>query len=581
MKKQFLILIAVLIGLTSFGQQSLGNFPLSPNEGGITEAAHRQRVIDSGGTYYPNIAPHILDVQKSYGRLPDNQMIPSGEGTSVLFSQYPIDGTGDYVVVNSGTKFTTNSENELEEIAANRAAFDYRFGFPILAVNEATENLIEDPLTLGSDYWKVSGATIFGDPSTVSGATLQQANCENTDYTTFTVISNTAFNATSNGTGSHEGGTNNDITWDEGINYLVTFDLVLNSGTLPSVRCKSAPFGAGSILSDTQISIEGSNVLMFVPYTQDPVGSLGFFNTTSVTDYEVTNFSIKIITGFSSPSVDYSTSGYLLTATSPNGTIELDAANTDNSGDYTNSIYLKRATGTGTISIADVTGSYTDISTLTGVAASNGWIRYNITETSGGTEQFGVKLATSGDAIYLFASQQENIIYASSWTFDGSEGSTSSRAADQINNATFVGNSESGNLYAEIAAFADDGTDRYISISDGSVANTVQLYYSTTTNQIVGKMIVGSSVQATLTYTLSDETEFNKCLFSWAEDDFTLVVNGVERATDVSGSVPAFEVLTEISLDDGAGTNDYYGYIKNLAYFKAMSADDRVSQTIQ
>jgi hypothetical protein len=152
------------------------------------------------------------------------------------------------------------------------------------------------------------------------------------------------------------------------------------------------------------------------------------------------------------------------------------------------------------------------------------------------------------------------------------EGSTTSRVADAItgggNQSLF--NSESGVLYLEVAANSDDGTNRGIGMTDSTTLNRFHISYTATTNQIYAEMRVGSGV-ADLFYTLADETEFSKIGFRWAENDFSLWVDGVERGTDTSGSTFAADTLSEVVFNNGSGSNDFYGKTKGLAVFDYLS----------
>ena len=78
MKKQLLITIAILLSLVGFSQAS---FPVPTGYGSRTAADFQQRVIDSGGTYYPNVAPHEISERKSYGLEPIFELYPAASST--------------------------------------------------------------------------------------------------------------------------------------------------------------------------------------------------------------------------------------------------------------------------------------------------------------------------------------------------------------------------------------------------------------------------------------------------------------------------------------------------------------------
>ena len=104
---------------------------------------------------------------------------------------------------------------------------------------------------------------------------------------------------------------------------------------------------------------------------------------------------------------DGTTNASTFTASAGNGTVLL-AANTGTDA-QTYSVFLKRKTGIGTISItADSGGNYTT------VTLSTDWRRFTVTATAG-TQKCGIKIATNTDAIYVWGSQFENIAFATSF----------------------------------------------------------------------------------------------------------------------------------------------------------------------
>ena len=126
-------------------------------------------------------------------------------------------------------------------------------------------------------------------------------------------------------------------------------------------------------------------------------------------------------------------------------------------------------------------------------------------------------------------------------------------------------NSTEGVLYAEMAALADDLTNRYITISDSSNSNYIRLTYTTTSNQLGARYYVNGSFQCALTYILTDETEFIKVAFKWKENDFALWVDGVEVATDASGNVNPENTFHRLDFGRQDGFLPFYGKAKALA----------------
>ena len=212
----------------------------------------------------------------------------------------------------------------------------------------------------------------------------------------------------------------------------------------------------------------------------------------------------------------------------------------------------------------------------------NGWWRCNFTSLAlVGQSATNVAIRTldnsssnsyQGDGtsgVYIYGAMLEQQSYPTSYI--PTSGASATRNQELCNNATPVINSEEGTLYAEISALANDGTNRAISISDGSTANVVRFYYSTTDNRIVGNIKSGGSTVFTYNNVLTDETNFIKIALSYKANDFKMYVNGLEVSIDTIGNAPTG--LTELSFDNGAGNDNFFGNTKGLKYYPKALAD--------
>jgi hypothetical protein len=92
----------------------------------------------------------------------------------------------------------------------------------------------------------------------------------------------------------------------------------------------------------------------------------------------------------------------ILTATSANATLLQSLTLEGGTLNRTLSIGIKRKTGTGAVSIT-VDGTTYAVKTITG-----SWVRYETTLSASGTVTAGIKLATSGDEVYIEFSQFED-----------------------------------------------------------------------------------------------------------------------------------------------------------------------------
>ena len=216
----------------------------------------------------------------------------------------------------------------------------------------------------------------------------------------------------------------------------------------------------------------------------------------------------------------------------------------------------------------------------------NGWYRCEVyypnvghTETgwglSNGTDHNYTPTNTT-DGLYIWGAQQEDLSYATSYI--PTEASTVTRSADVANNSgnADLFNDSEGVLYAEIAALADDGTSRTISINN-TVSNRVFLQLRATSGQVLSGVVKGGVVQGTvMPYSIS-QTSNIKLAIKYKQNDFALWVNGIEVGTS-SGNVFASDTLNNLSFDSGSGAEDFYGNVKSVAVFKEALTDAELAQ---
>jgi len=123
---------------------------------------------------------------------------------------------------------------------------------------------------------------------------LNVSNCANFDMTTFANGTPNGFDATSNGNDDYGAGTADEIEIIVDQEYIVKFDLVLNSGTAPSFNLVWALDNKWTATDeDMQLSSAGSNEFVFTGF-QETTAIMGFVSYSATTDYEVTNLSVKL-----------------------------------------------------------------------------------------------------------------------------------------------------------------------------------------------------------------------------------------------------------------------------------------------
>jgi len=247
---------------------------------------------------------------------------------------------------------------------------------------------------------------------------------------------------------------------------------------------------------------------------------------------------------------------------------------------YTYSVYLK---GSGTLRIQLSNGidqAFDSYITLTSV-----WQRHHLTGTFNATVTSNLTanlddLSVTATTYDIWGAQVEQQSYATSYIPTNGEANGVTRNQDVCTNGGSLAsiNSTEGVLYAEIAALANNLTNRYITISNGG-NSYIRLTYTTTSNQLGARYYVNGAFQTALSHVLSDETEFIKVAFKWKENDFALWVNGIEVATDTSGLVNAPNTFNRLEFQRYDGVFPFFGKTKALAVFPYLSDSELQSLT--
>jgi hypothetical protein len=214
----------------------------------------------------------------------------------------------------------------------------------------------------------------------------------------------------------------------------------------------------------------------------------------------------------------------------------------------------------------------------------NGWYRCSITgvapaatiypnvgpTTSSTTDNQYTGNGTNG--LYLWGAQLEAGSYPTSYI--PTSGTTATRSAETCNGAGDVNtfNDSEGVLFAEVSALANDLTNRYIAISDGTTSNRILFrYFDGLSNSVSLFVVFGGVTQAEINYQTEDIKHTSKFAIKYKVNDFSLWVNGFEVGVDTSGSVPTG--LSTLSFSNAGGTLPFYGNTKQIQYFDTALND--------
>ena len=134
----------------SFGESYMSNY--------------RSKILDDGGTYYPNSGGYEIGRLKSLGLWWDANFVflPSATETDSLFVVKPFDNK---FTVTNGAATRINSDGYIENTEAGVARIDYSDGDAALLLEPADTNLITYPISFGNAYWTKSGSSVVSGQS--------------------------------------------------------------------------------------------------------------------------------------------------------------------------------------------------------------------------------------------------------------------------------------------------------------------------------------------------------------------------------------------------------------------------------
>lgn len=261
-----------------------------------------------------------------------------------------------------------------------------------------------------------------------------------------------------------------------------------------------------------------------------------------------------------------------LTATGANGTALQSL--TLSSAEFTTSFYVKRETGTGTISITDDNGStYTDITNLIN---DSEFTRVQITNTQA-NPTVGFKIDTSGDEIIVDFGQVEENPFATSPILTGASNATRSQddAVSTVTEQPWFNPAE-GTLLINFKRTPNIETASIaMQLDDGSNNNAIQIGQDTDANerQLYGRTVVDGVEQNKLAVVESGFNNRGKCALAYMDGDLAFCVNGGEVLTSTTGDIPSGITSVRVgkSFDESL-----YGSILSSRYYNNRLSDSEL-----
>jgi len=231
----------------------------------------------------------------------------------------------------------------------------------------------------------------------------------------------------------------------------------------------------------------------------------------------------------------------------------------------TQSIYVKSAQASDVAGQIDFSGL--NIVTFT---ANQEWQRVESTLDNVAFNSTRLRITNSGDELYIWGGQLEDLSYATSYI--PTNGWIETRVKDEVSKSGLSSeiNSVEGVLFFEGSALTEDGTNRYIYLGDGTSTNRVVIRYSTIENDIRALISVGGSSWSE-GHIVADATLNAKIALKWKQNDFALWVDGVEVLTTTSFNSFGSGVLNTLNFSYSGV--EFYGNCKQLQVYKTALTD--------
>lgn len=251
---------------------------------------------------------------------------------------------------------------------------------------------------------------------------------------------------------------------------------------------------------------------------------------------------------------DGTTTADLLTATAGNGTVINDlgvVASAAKAG----GLWIKRKTGTGNIDLTLDGGAGWTTKAITAA-----WTRIQITQTLA-DEDFGIRIVTSGDEVWVWQGQVETAAFLSSDIFTTSAAVT--RNADVLTYPTTGWfNAVEGTLVAE---FPGGGPAPHIpvfaNIDDGTANERITLFVS---SSIGTASVVDGGVGQSSLNNGAIVAGSNRLVAAYKANDFAASMNGSAAATDTSGTLPT---VTTLRVGYPDTTINAFSPVSRIAYY--------------
>ena len=514
---------------------------------------------------------NVLVVGKIYKITIDVKTLTSGSLKSDSLGGLnitPSVGVNTFYATATGTTFnitraTTNVDISIDNVSVKEVGQDWNFGGGWSMGNGVAESDSTPASYLGQEgvilttnpyeltfQARLKSGTNGTVTALIGGSNSKQFTILDTNWQTFT-YENTRLPSSQTGIYFNNDGNEIEIT-------NVSVVEITDDTNLP--RIDYSPYSGAGTCGHWLFEPQSTQL---VPYSEDFTASASQWTTGGNTTIE---------SGYLAP--DGTNNAYKLSGTD-SGLYYPQVPNLNTNS--TRSIYARTVTGTGTVNLMSYGGNTNNNFTIT-----EQWQRFELT----GSNSTGVSNFYAVD--FRFPSVNplsEVILWGANATNDQNfatsyiptSGSTVTRNQEEAfgaGNSDLI-NSTEGVLYFEGSALADDGTNRFISLTDGSNDNRILFGYRAISNQIFARIEGNNSASVDLTTVLSN-TEINaKIAISYDSSyNYKMFVNGF--LVDSGVGTDSIVGLDRLDFTNASGIENFYGKTKALAVFKEALTDDEL-----
>jgi len=336
--------------------------------------------------------------------------------------------------------------------------------------------------------------------------------------------------------------TDGTTAYDNGNIYIQDAQLEQGLAATDYIETGATTAAAGLLEDEPRFDYTGGGcpALLLEPTRTNLIEQSEYFDHTSWIDASATRD--ITVTQVSETTPDGGSVAYKIQGTDVSN--QLAAFNTIVIGDVvTNSIYVKRVSGTGDVRLRDVNNVGTDFS----LSAADGWKRIDVTGTATSTSgRFYLNLITYTDEILVWGAQQEKGSFATSYipTYGSSATRAKEGASDSYDQINTLDLSSSGLNGEDVSWFFEfrnnqdiirDGSDPNVRVSeDLTNVGAFRIYRGVTSTTRLKVVLTANSGTSPTAYTITSDNPKVLIKRTWSTGRIQVYVDGVSVKDEIN-----------------------------------------------